>query len=351
MGRVVVITGGSTFERHVALAGAGLVAAALRGRGHAVTVIDTFRGVIRREDEETVLDPALGVSPPQPQELERIRETERVEEIPRLEEVRAADVVFPVLHGRQGEGGEVQALLELAGVCYAGSDALGSGLAMDKEVTKRLLVQAGVATPRWLLWPVERHEVESLGLPLVVKPSRVGSTLGLTVVRELAQLEPAIAEAGRYDDEVLLETLIEGRELTVGVLGEEALAVGEIVPRHEVFDYECKYTPGMSEETFPASIPQALTQRLQASALRVHRILKLRDFSRVDFLVDDAGRAWCLEANTLPGMTPTSLLPQSAAASGIPFDELCDRICRLALERRAGRRRRPGDGARHLAAG
>jgi D-alanine-D-alanine ligase len=333
MANVTLLTGGSSFERNVALAGAGLVAAALRGRGHRITVVDTARGPLRLADEERFLDPALGVEPPTAEELADIRERELGFELLRLEAVRSADLLFLVLHGRQGEGGRLQSMLEMAGLRYVGSDSVGSLLAMDKDVTKRLLVQAGIPTPAWRMWPAESGGIEALGLPLVVKPSREGSTIGLTVLHDLSGLDAAVDLALRSDDEVLLEAFVAGREFTVGVLGEEALTVGEILPRHEIFDYECKYTPGMSEEIFPAPIDAALTETLRSLALYAHRALKLRDFSRVDFRVDAAGGAWCLEANTLPGMTATSLLPQSAAAAGIPFDELCDRMCRMALAR------------------
>jgi D-alanine-D-alanine ligase len=333
MANVTLLTGGSSFERNVALAGAGLVAAALRGRGHRVTVVDTVRGPIRLEDEERFLDPALGVAPPTAEELLEIRPRELGFELLRLPEVRSADLLFLVIHGRQGEGGRLQSMLEMAGLRYVGSDSVGSLLAMDKDVAKRLLIHAGVPTPAWRMWPAARGEIEALGLPLVVKPSREGSTIGLTVLHDRSGLDAAIDLALRSDDEVLLESFVAGRELTVGVLGDDALTVGEIVPRNEIFDYECKYTPGMSEEIFPAPIDAALTETLRSLALRAHRALKLRDFSRVDFRVDGAGRPWCLEANTLPGMTATSLLPQSAAAAGIPFDELCDRMCRMALDR------------------
>jgi len=161
----------------------------------------------------------------------------------------------------------------------------------------------------------------------------VGSTVGLTVVRSLRDLDAAVAEAARYDDQVLLEAYVPGREFTVGVLGERALAVGEIVPSHEIFDYECKYTPGMTREIFPAAIPEDLADRMQRLALVAHRALLLEDFSRVDFRLGDDGVPYCLEVNTLPGLTATSLLPQSAQAVGIPFDALCNEVCRLALAR------------------
>ena len=336
MANVTLLTGGSSFERNVALAGAGLVAAALRTRGHRVTVVDTASGPIRREDEERRLDPALGVVAPSAEEIDEIRKRELGFGLLGLDRVRDADLLFLVLHGRQGEGGQVQSMLEQANLRFVGSDSVGSLLAMDKEVAKRLMTHAGVPTPQWRLWPASRAEIEALGLPLIVKPSREGSSVGATVLRDHAGLDAAIDLALLSDDEVLLERFVDGREFTVGVLGDQALTVGEIVPRHEIFDYECKYTPGMSEEIFPARIDAALTETLRSLALRTHRLLKLRDFSRVDFRVDREGQPWCLEANTLPGMTATSLLPQSAAAAGIPFDELCDRMCRMALARASG---------------
>jgi D-alanine-D-alanine ligase len=173
---------------------------------------------------------------------------------------------------------------------------------------------------------------------LIIKPSRVGSTVGLTMVHAYTDVETAVLLAQRYDDQVLLEEYLPGREFTVGVLGDMALAVGEIIPVHQLFDYECKYTPGMTQEIFPADIPNHLEHTMQDLALRAHTALGLRDFSRVDFRLGTDGRSYCLEANTLPGLTSASLLPQSAAAVGISFDELCGRICQLALDRTVPRR-------------
>jgi D-alanine-D-alanine ligase len=161
--------------------------------------------------------------------------------------------------------------------------------------------------------------------------------VGLTVARSRNEIEPAVETARQFDDEVMLERFVPGREITCGVLGDRSLAVGEIIPSHEIFDYECKYTPGMSREVFPADLPGPIAERVQADALTAHRALKLRDFSRVDFRLTPDGTPFCLEANTLPGLTATSLLPQSAAAVGIDFPELCDTICRLTLRRAAAR--------------
>jgi D-alanine-D-alanine ligase len=209
---------------------------------------------------------------------------------------------------------------------------------MDKDLAKRLLVAAKVPTPPWFMAPVDPAiAIRELGLPLVVKPNKQGSTVGLTVVKRAVDLDAAIAEAYRHDDEVMLERFVPGREFTVGILGERALAVGEIIPKcSEIFDYQSKYQAGGAEEIFPAALSSEDTRVLQELALRVHRALKLRDYSRADFRMDENDQFWCLEANTLPGMTARSLLPQSAAAVGISFPELCDEICRLALNRKPG---------------
>ncbi len=334
MARVTVITGGSTPERNVALAGAGEVTEALRTAGHEVTVVDTWGGALGRDEEQDRVHRVIGLEPPSLEELEEIRRTELTTELTELPVVRECDVVFFVLHGRQGEGGQLQSLFELVGLRYIGSDSMGSLLAMDKDVSKRLFEHAGIPTPNWGLWPMSQAALAKIGLPVVVKPSRVGSSVGLTVVRNLEAMPEAVIEAQKFDDCVLVEAFIEGREYTVGVLGDEALAVGEILPSHETFDYQCKYTASLCEEIFPATIDETLADELRRLALAAHRALKLRDFSRADFRVSSDGRVFCLEVNTLPGMAPTSLLPQSAAAAGIPFPELCDRICRMALGRK-----------------
>jgi D-alanine-D-alanine ligase len=171
-----------------------------------------------------------------------------------------------------------------------------------------------------------------IGVPVIVKPSKQGSTVGLTVVKKIDDLWPAIEEAAKYDDEVMVEQFIPGRELTVGILGDEALPVGEIIPVHEIYDYECKYTAGMAREIFPADLSAEETRTIQELALRAFRALKLGGYARIDFRMAPDGVFYCLEANTLPGMTALSLIPQAAAAAGISFPELCERIVQLALE-------------------
>lgn len=334
-----MVTGGSTAERDVALAGAGQVAAALRRQDLDVTVVDTCAGVLDAESERRLLAEDVDREPPSADALAKLASREDFAALVTLDAVRRADAIFVVLHGEPGEGGRLQGLFELAGLPFVGSDALGSTLAMDKDIAKRLMRDVGVATAEWIRWPdrgsADPRRVEALGLPLVVKPSRVGSTVGLTVIDALSELEAAVALARRFDDTVLVESFVDGRELTVGVLGDEALAVGEIRPRHRIFDYECKYTPGMTEEIFPAPIDDAMRDHLRALALEVHRGLRLRDVSRIDFRIGTNDVPYCLEANTLPGMTTASLLPQSAAAAGIDFDALCLRMVELVLERAA----------------
>jgi D-alanine-D-alanine ligase len=193
----------------------------------------------------------------------------------------------------------------------------------------------GVPTADWLMAPVDADEVGNrLGWPAVVKPSKQGSTVGLSVVKHERDFEAAVALARQYDDEVMIETFVPGRELTVGVLEDRTLAVGEIIPRHEIFDYECKYTPGMSQEIFPADLPGPVAAECARLSLLAHNALKLGGYSRVDFRLTPRGEILCLEVNTLPGMTATSLLPQAARAVGIDFPELCDRICRISRSAR-----------------
>jgi D-alanine-D-alanine ligase len=329
--RVTVLTGGTSAERNVALASAVQVIGALRSRGHEVAVVDTARGYIPKADEQALLSGVVGTEPPPIEQLRALEQGLLLSGLANLAVVRDADVLFLALHGGRGEDGTIQTLLEMVGVPYTGSGRLGSAMAMDKDISKRLFRGAGVATADWVMAPASRAEVErDFGWPAVVKPSKQGSTVGLSVVKKPADFETAVVLARQYDDEVMIERFVPGRELTVGVLEGGALAVGEIIPRHEIFDYECKYTPGMSQEIFPAQLPAQLTAECQRLSLLAHEALKLGGYSRVDFRLTPAGELFCLEVNTLPGMTATSLLPQAAQAVGIAFPELCERICRAA---------------------
>lgn len=336
--KITVLMGGTSSERDVSLASGLRIAEALRTRGHDVKVVDTAKGPVSREAEQRML--AGGVVktlPPTPEELARMNAESLADTAARLPKRGECDVAFLALHGGRGEDGTIQALLDLAGVPYTGSGHLASALAMDKDLSKHLMRAHGVRTADWLMaiaggTPPTTSDVErALGWPVIVKPSKQGSTVGLSIVKQPAELAPAIAEAFRHDDEVMIERFIAGRELTVPILGGEALPVGEIIPKKEIYDYECKYTPGMAEEVFPAALTVEQAAEVQRQAQRAFAALKLGGCARLDFRLNAAGEFYCLEANTLPGMTATSLVPQGAAAAGIDFPSLCERIARLAL--------------------
>jgi len=334
--RVAVLLGGTSDERDVSLASGTQVAGALREAGHEVITVDTVHGVLSSEAEAALVASGVRQLPPETMALAAMDEGETIGLV-RDPALGAVDVFFLALHGGSGEDGTIQALLDVAGVVYSGSDRLGCSLAMDKEVAKRLLRDAGIPTPDWLVGPATADEVESaLGLPVIVKAAGGGSSLRLVLAHDRAELDAVIAESVSWGGLVLFERYHAGREFTVGVVGDETLPVGEIVPEHEIFDYECKYQPGMAQEIFPADISDELSDHLRMLALQVHRNLRLRDYSRVDFIVDEAGAPWCLEANALPGMTANSLMPKGAAAAGISFPELCDRIVQLAQARSRG---------------
>jgi D-alanine-D-alanine ligase len=337
--RVTVLTGGATPERAVAFASASQIVAALRTRNHDVRVVDLAGDLLDERAERELLGGAVGLTPPS---VDALAERERrmlSEGLAELGPVREADVLFLAVHGGALEGGTLQAVLDVIGVPYTGSGPLASALAMDKDLSKRLFRAAGVPVPAWFMAPPLAAEdvTTALGWPVIIKPSKQGSSVGLTLVKSALGLSEAVKLAARYDDEVMAEQFISGRELTVGVLGDVPLPVGQIVPKHELFDYETKYTPGMSEETFPAKIDTQLARQLQEYALMAHRALKLSGYSRIDFRVSPEGDIFCLEANSLPGMTRTSLFPQAAQAAGIPFPELCERIASLARNNRAGK--------------
>ena len=327
--KIAVLFGGDSMERDVSIASASQVVGALRSRGHQIVAYDSGRGRLEAADERRLFTGRIDSRPP---DQKSVSSLPTVVSAPDLADV---DLVFLAMHGGSGEDGTVQALLDLAGIPYTGSGKLGSALGWDKDVAKRLFVAAGVPTPDWLMAPISSSAAAQwLGFPLIVKPNGQGSTVGLTLVRTPPELDAALELAGRFDAQVMLERYIDGRELTVGILDDQPLAVGEIISNTgPIFDYAAKYQPGGAEEIFPADLTPEQTEKIQSLAVRVHRALKLDVYSRVDFRMDSDGRFWCLEVNTLPGLTEASLLPRAAAAVGISFPELCERICRGALAR------------------
>jgi D-alanine-D-alanine ligase len=303
-----------------------------------VTCFDPVFGVLAPETERSLLASGVGSAPPPLAELARMRHRSLSSRWLAHPAVQEAECVVLGLHGGQGEDGTVQAALDLVGVPYTGSGHLASALAMDKHLTKVVLRHAGVPTADWLMAPPPGTRMDAaelarvVGWPAVVKPSRQGSTVGLGIVDGPEGIDAAVAEAYRYDDAVMVERFVPGREFTVGIVGDEVLPIIEIVPAKALYDYECKYTPGMARE-FVAELPADTAARMTAFSRRAFEACGLAGYGRVDFRMDPDGGLWCLELNTLPGMTPTSLIPQAAAAAGVLFPALCDRIVQLARGR------------------
>lgn len=254
------------------------------------------------------------------------------------------DMAFILLHGPYGEDGTMQGFLDLLGIPYQGAGVLGSALAMDKNLAKILYRQAGLTVPAWrmldrkkMISPEELQE--ELGLPLVIKPLGQGSSLGMSIPKTVAALRQGLEKAFSFGSEVMVEAFIKGREITGGIIGNEnltAFPLVEIIPndQYDFFDYDAKYTKGASREICPAPFDEKITERAQQTALTAHRALRLRGYSRTDMIVAEDGTIYVLETNTIPGMTPTSLLPQAAAAGGLPFAALLDRLIELAMEER-----------------
>ena len=345
--RIVVLAGGLSMERNVSLSSGTRICRALRARGHQAALVDLFLGLEDNDGApESIFDAPDGlcgdfsVAREEP-DLDAVRASrkDKSENIFGKDVLRVcamADVVFIALHGACGEDGRVQAAFDLLGIPYTGAGYLSSGMAMDKAVTKRVMEDAGIPTAPWRDIPHYTAAdipalVEEIALPCAVKIVNGGSSVGVSLPETKAELEAALRDTLRYGSHVLVERKIHGRELSVGVLGDRYLPAVEIIPRSAYFDYYAKYQTGGSEEICPARITEAQQREMGEYALRLHRALGLSVYSRTDFLLDEDGRPWCLETNTLPGLTPASLLPKEAAAVGIPYEELCEEIVRLSL--------------------
>ena len=332
---IAVICGGLSRERDVSISTGTCAARALRGRGHRVALVDLFLG-----EPEAVRDPDRFFTTDTEDRIYAVKETEPDLDAVRrqrqgggllgpgvLELCRAADIAFLALHGAEGENGKLQATLDLHGIPYTGSGYVGSALAMDKELSKIMLRSAGIPVPEGVTLRRGDPIPEFIGYPCVVKPCSGGSSVGTSIVQRPGELSAALSEAFSCDDAVLVEKYIKGRELTVGVMDGKAMAVIEIIPKSGFYDYKNKYQAGLTEELCPAPLSEEETARIQDLAERVYRALRLEAYGRADFLMDERdGSLYCLEANTLPGMTPTSLIPQMAAVEGLDYGSLCEKI-------------------------
>ena len=350
--KIVVLGGGISTERHVSLVTGTAVCRALRARGHKAIFVDLYMGLEdyhgRLEDAFDAPDGfvgqvAIGKTAP---DLEAVKRSRKLKSASRigdrvLDICRLADCVFLGLHGADGEDGKIQAALDLLGVPYTGSGPLPSAMAMDKAVAKRIMESAGILTPAWRELRYTEADIprllDELPVPCAVKVVNGGSSIGVALPDTREELEKALRELTRFHSRVIVEEKIRGREITQPILDDHYMSAIEIVPPEGTyFDYVAKYQSGSegAREICPAPITEAEQKAIGEAALKFHRALGLSVYSRVDFILDEEGRPWCLEVNTLPGMTPASLIPKSAAAEGLDYGALCDKIIALSIEQR-----------------
>ena len=340
--KIVVLAGGSSTERSISIVSGTEVAKALRSKGHNVFLIDMFYGC---SDEEAAdaFEKEFDISAAASQ-MNKNTETINADVKKRRELIgenvldvcRKADVVFLALHGSNGEDGKVQALFDLYGVKYSGTDYLSSAVAMDKALTKQFFRWNGVQTPAGAVINKCDADVSykkyGIHLPVVVKPCCGGSSVGVAIANTDEEYETALREAFSYEDRVVIEEYIRGREFSVAVVDGTAYPVVEIAPKEGFYDYKNKYNAGMTVETCPAKLSESKTLEMQKMAEDGAKALGITGYCRLDFMMDKDGGLYCLEANTLPGMTPTSLIPQEAAVIGIGFPELCEKLLGLEPE-------------------
>lgn len=350
--KIVVLCGGMSTERKISLSSGSRVCLALRKKGHQAVLVDLFMGLEGEEYPEGHPE-ALFENLPPVQEVVFDGKTPDLEEVRRsrklqsrslfgqdvLEICQAADVVYNALHGMNGEDGRVQAVFDMFGIPYTGSGCQGAALAMNKTITKILLKNRGMRTPAFASYYADPDKIpelaeeilQTIGVPCAVKTPRGGSSVGVFIVKSKEGLEGALRECIRYEREILVEQFVEGREFTCAVLKDRALPSVEIEPLTRFYDYENKYRAGATREICPGRCSAEVEKEMGEMALLAHKALGLKTYSRSDFIIDEDGKPWFLEVNTLPGMTPTSLVPQEAAAVGISYADLCEMIVEDAL--------------------
>lgn len=351
---IVVLAGGLSPERQVSLVSGTSICRALRQKGHRAVLVDMFLGLESYTGPlEDIFDAPDGLCG----EVEILADAPDLEAVRRsrgdqgpsklgpgvLQVCAMADIVFLGLHGECGEDGRIQAAFDLLGIPYTGAGYLSSGMAMNKALTKQVMARVGVRTPAWQELVYAEGDIpallEQLPVSCAVKAINGGSSLGLALPDSREELEAALHEMLGYGGHIIVEEKLRGRDLTVGILGDRYLPAVEIIPQSGAyFDYAAKYQAGGSLEVCPAPITDEQWREMGEATQRLYRTLGLSVYARADFILDEEGRAWCLEINTLPGMTPASLLPKEAAAIGMDYPDLCEAILQLSLEaRRAGR--------------
>lgn len=345
--KIVVLAGGISTERDVSLSSGTMIYRALKERGHKAVLLDVYLGHEWEEGQE-------------PDQIERLFDLEKdwagemgtiTDQNPDIDQIKAmrkdgsksffgpnvlaicqaADAVFMALHGENGENGKIQACFDLLGITYTGTDYVSSALSMDKGLSKELFTYYHIPTPFGIRLSKGSTQKSDVPFPCIVKACRGGSSVGVSIAWSRGEYEQALEEAFKYDDEVIVEQYIEGREFSVGVMSGKALPVIEIAPIQGFYDYKNKYQPGAAIETCPAALSPEKTKEMQEYAEKAFSTLRLKSYARMDFMMNGKGDLFCLEANTLPGMTPTSLLPQEAAAQGMSFGELCEKILSYAV--------------------
>lgn len=337
--KVVVLAGGTSTERDVSLSTGSMIYKALKKNGHQAILLDVYlgyegetEGIFERDTDWAAQIGGIAEENPDLEAVKAMRPDGGKNFFgPNvLSLCQSADAVFMALHGANGEDGKIQACFELMGIPYTGTDFVSSAMAMDKGITKDIFKAHNIPTPAGIRLYQGEQETEKVPYPCIVKACCGGSSVGVCIAHDDAEYEDAKKEAFRYDKEVIVEQYIEGREFSVGVMDGKALPVIEIAPKQGFYDYKNKYQAGSTVETCPAELPADKTREMQDIAERVFQALRMKNYARMDFMMGKDGSLYCLEANTLPGMTPTSLLPQEAAAIGISFEELCERILEYA---------------------
>lgn len=347
--KIVVLAGGLSTERDVSFKTGDMVAKALRENGHQVILLDVFMGYSdKKEDLTGIFERSEEVSvkvegiPEVAPDLAKVKASRKDKSDnffgPNVIELcRMADIVFMALHGENGENGKIQAAFDLFGIKYTGTGYLGSALAMNKGMAKNLFLHYGIPCPKGASMKKENRmdDVAALGvsLPCVVKPCCGGSSIGVSIAHTNEEFKAALDEAFRWENELIIEEYVEGREFSVGVIDFKALPVIEIAPVQGFYDYKNKYKAGSAVETCPADLPKDISEKMQGYAEAVAEVLGLDTYSRTDFLLNKNNEIFCLEANTLPGMTPTSLLPQEANVIGMNFNQLCEKLIEISLQK------------------
>ncbi len=339
---VVVLAGGISTERDVSLVSGKMIYTALKKNGHNAILLDVYLGTNEKDieniftlDKDWVkeINPVKDANP----DIEKIKALREDGDKnffgPNVITIcQKADIVFMALHGENGENGKIQACFDLMGITYTGTDYLSSAVAMDKALSKDIFAVYNIPTPKGIRLKKGETEIQKVPYPCIVKACRGGSSVGVCIANNDEEYESAKKEAFKYDDEVVIEQYIKGREFSVGVLKGKALPVIEIAPITGFYDYKNKYQAGSAVETCPANISKEKTLEMQTVAENVFKALRLKNYARMDFMMSEEEEIFCLEANTLPGMTPTSLLPQEASAIGISFEELCETLMQYSLE-------------------